>query len=97
MSFSIGDFISFNKYDKIINIRNNYGVIVNIINEKNKYRYLISIPEYNGDYMWLNYNDLKKINIPIENKISIISNFGEWWYGFHKMIYQNILIDAIKN
>jgi len=59
--------------------------------------YLISIPEYKGDYIWIEHEDVKGIKtLPFEYKLSMVSNFGEWWYPQHKLLYQNLLVQAIK-
>ena len=37
-----------------------------------------------------------EINPPIEYKLHMISNFGEWWYPQHKSVYQKMLIEALN-
>jgi hypothetical protein len=93
MSLSLGDFVYYET-----NFIKGEGVIIDLSEEKDIKTYLISIPEYNGDYKWIKYNNIKrKLDLSIENKLSTISNFGDWWYGFHKSIYQKLLIEAILN
>ena len=62
-----------------------------VINKKNIYS-LVSIHEYNGDYKWINNTGLQFINLLPEEELSIIANFGEWFYEQHKNLYQEILI-----
>jgi hypothetical protein len=62
-----------------------------------KINYLISIPEYRGDYIWIEHEDVKGVKtLPFEYKLNMVSNFGEWWYHQHKLLYQDLLVQAIK-
>lgn len=62
-----------------------------------EYNYLVSIDAFGGDYHWCNVEGIvKKLDLPIEYKLSMVSKFGDWWYGLHKSVYQNILIEAIN-
>lgn len=58
---------------------------------------LISIDEYSGDYIFIEDNKAKYIDIKPEEKLSILANFGEWFYEEHKELYQEILIENINN
>jgi len=58
---------------------------------------LISIHEYNGDYIFVDYNNTKYIDIKPEEKLSILANFGDWFYNQYKELYQEILIENINN
>lgn len=56
--------------------------------------YLVSIVEYNGDY--INVSDDENIhllNLKSLEKLFILSNFGNWFYNQHKELYQEILIE----
>ena len=62
-----------------------------------EYNYLVSIDAFGGDYHWCDYEGIvKKLDLPIEYKLSIVSNFGDWWYDLHKSVYQNMLIEALN-
>lgn len=64
---------------------------------KNDYNYLISIPSYKGDYLWVADENVKgKINLPMEYKLSMIGKFGDWWYSEHNSIYQSLLVETIN-
>jgi len=63
-----------------------------------EYDYVVSIPEYGGDYIVMNPSCIiKPINLSIINKLYIISRFGDWWFKEYKSIYQELLIEALKN
>jgi len=57
----------------------------------------ISIKRYGGDYVMRKKNSIKKKDIPIEYKLSLISSFCSWWFQEHKSLYQEILVEAINN
>ena len=64
---------------------------------KGDYHYLISTPEYQGDYLWVDEEHIKgEIKPPLEYKLHMISNFGDWWYPQHKSVYQELLIEALR-
>lgn len=63
-----------------------------------EYEYVVSIPEYGGDYIVMNDTSIiKPINLSIINKLYIISKFGDWWFKEYKSIYQELLIEALQN
>ena len=71
---------------------------IGIVVHKGNDEYLcISIKRYGGDYVMRKKNSIKKKNIPIEYKLSLISSFYSWWFQKHKSLYQEILIEAINN
>ena len=79
-----GDFVITNRSIKpapIINIDNN--------------RLLISIHEYFGDYIIVDIGSVEKTNIDSFEKLSILSNFGNWFYINHKDLYQELLIESL--
>lgn len=86
MKENIGDFVLIKESKKP-------GLIVSKVEE----RLLISIHEYNGDYIFIDNNKVEYIYIEPEEKLSILANFGEWFYEQHKEIYQEILIENINN
>ena len=62
-----------------------------------EYNYLVSLPEYNGDYQWVSREEIvKKLELPIEYKISMISKFGDWWRVQHKQLYQQLIIELLN-
>ena len=87
MKKNIGDFVLIKESKKP-------GII---ISTKVEDTLLISIDEYNGDYIFIDYNNAEYIDIEPEEKLSILANFGEWFYDEHKELYQEILIENINN
>jgi hypothetical protein len=85
MNFNPGDFV-------LTNYSCKPGFVIN----KESTCSLISIDEYNGDYKWINNNRLQFINLLPEEELSIIANFGSWFYEMHKNLYQEILIKNIQ-
>jgi hypothetical protein len=62
-----------------------------------EYNYLVSIDAFGGDYHWCDVEGIvKKLDLPIEYKLSMVSKFGDWWYDLHKSVYQNMLIEALN-
>ena len=61
-----------------------------------EYKYLVSVPEFGGDYKWLSNDEIQGMftKLPIEYKLSLISKFGGWWYTLHKKIYFTLLFEA---
>ena len=87
MPYNIGDFINTNEssYPALI-----IGKNVNLPN------FLISIKEYNGDYKWIFSNNIVEISdLKSEEKLSIIANFGDWFYESHKLLYQELIIENL--
>ena len=96
--FNIGEFVTVEREISLKpNTTNTYkhtGVIV----KKYLKDYVVSIPEYGGDYIVMNDSCIiKPINLSIINKLYIISKFGDWWFKEYKSIYQELLIKALKN
>ena len=84
MSKDIGDFVLIAESEKP-------GLIVSKVED----RLLISIDEYNGDYILLDYDNAEYINMLPQEQLSILANFGEWFYEQHKELYQEIIIKNI--
>jgi len=68
----------------------------NIDGEPKRKRVCISIPRYNGDYRVEDLYKLTKLEASPEDKLSLIGQFGSWWYNDHKSLYQSILIEALN-
>lgn len=68
-----------------------------VVHKGNSEYFLISIKRYGGDYVSRKKNYIKKKDIPVEYKLSLISSFYPWWFQEYKSIYQEILIEAINN
>ena len=103
-NYDIGDFIVIEEGE---NNDNKVGIVVKKILRseldrvvywfKHDYEYLVSLKQYSGDYSVVEYTDIIGIKkAPIEYKLSYISQFGDWWYGTHKSLYQSLLIAAIQ-
>ena len=84
MKKNIGDFVLIKESKKP-------GLIVSKVED----RLLISIDEYNGDYIFVDYENAEYISILPEEQLSILANFGEWFYEQHKELYQEIIIKNI--
>ncbi len=86
MKKNIGDFVLIKESKKP-------GLIISKVED----RLLISIHEYKGDYIFVDYNNTEYIDIEPEEKLSILANFGDWFYNQYKELYQEILIENINN
>ena len=84
MSKNIGEFVLISESKKP-------GLIVS----KQKNELLISIDECDGDCIFVDYDNTEYINILPEEQLSILANFGEWFYEQHKELYQEIIIKNI--
>lgn len=84
MSKNVGEFVLIAESKKP-------GLIISKIEDK----LLISIHEYKGDYIFVENNKAKYIDIKLEEQLSILANFGEWFYEQHKELYQEIIIKNI--
>tara|TARA_B100000989_G_C19510608_1_gene458836 strand:- start:1312 stop:1584 length:273 start_codon:yes stop_codon:yes gene_type:complete len=86
MNLNLGDFI-ISKYSKtpslIISIQDN--------------SYLTALTEYSGDYKWIQKTESKQITLDPSEELSILSKFGNWFYDYHKTIYQEIIIKNLYN
>ena len=109
--YNIGEFVKITREIEIkphaYNIYNYIGVIVKkklknkaertIYWFKEDYEYLVSIPEYGGDYIWCDEDTINgEIKPPLEYKLYMISNFGNWWYSQHKSVYQKLVVEAVR-
>jgi hypothetical protein len=84
-NYQIGDFVTF--------INSNYpSIIISIDNNNN---YLITIHEYNGDYKFARNNEINKIDLSIYEKLSVLANYGNWFYECHKNLYQELIIESL--
>ena len=91
MKYNVGDFI-------LTHISNSPAIIILVSKDEYNNSFLISINEYGGDYIWIYFNDIIKIaNLNSEEKLSIIANFGEWFYEQHKILYQELLIENLMS
>jgi len=84
MSKNVGEFVLIAESKKP-------GLIISKVED----RLLISIDEYKGDYICVENNKAKYIDIKQEEQLSILANFGEWFYEQHKELYQEIIIKNI--
>ena len=55
-------------------------------------QYLVTIDEFNGDYKWVDKYVCDSINLSPEEELSILSNYGEWFYNQHKDIFQELIL-----
>lgn len=90
MNYNVGDFIKTNK-------SKNPALIIC----KNNNHLLVSIVEYEGDYIWVtissaNQDGLEIADLLSEEKLSILASFGDWYYEQHTLLFQEILIEALQ-
>ena len=86
---------NFNKGDFIITSESNFPALVIEKNSQINNQLLISINGYNGDYKFCSINNITKADITIEEELSIIANFGNFFYDQHKLLYQEKIINCI--
>tara|TARA_X000000950_G_C13655422_1_gene553552 strand:+ start:128 stop:397 length:270 start_codon:yes stop_codon:yes gene_type:complete len=87
MNYKIGDFI--------ITHASRHPALIIGKNDQSP-DFLISIKEYNGDYKWVNLHVIIKLaDLKSEEKLSILANFGSWFYQQHKLLYQELIIENL--
>jgi hypothetical protein len=109
--YNVGDFVQVEREISLKPHTLNYykynGIIVKKLQKsieertiywfKDDYNYLVSVPDFKGDYVWIADENVKgKLNLPMEYKLSMIGQFGDWWHTEHDSIYHCLLIEAIK-
>jgi hypothetical protein len=88
MNYNIGDFIITYKSWKP-------GLIITKEN-RDIPCFLVSVDEFNGDYMWISNRDIIELaDLKSEEKLSIVANFGNWFYDQHKLLYQELIIENL--
>jgi hypothetical protein len=85
---NIGDFVYSNRSQ-------HPSLVINKNTHQNQY--LIAIDEYNGDYIWISHENIDPVFLASEKKLSILANFGNWFYDQHKELYQEIIIENLQN
>lgn len=89
MNVLIGDFI-------FTNYSNFPSLVISKIDDFDNC-YLITIHEYNGDYKIINDNEIINIiYLTVEEKLSILTRYGDWFYEKHKSIFQELIIECIN-
>lgn len=83
------------KYSFISIPQSIYPAVI-IDDDKHNYTYMVSIVEYQGDYLFVNYNNVSKIDLDPENKLSILGKFAEWFYTSHSDIFQQIILENLQ-
>lgn len=75
----------------------NFSNFPSLIVSKIENSYLITIHEYQGDYKIIYNNEIIYIiNLSNEEKLSLISRYGDWFYNEHKLMFQELLINCIN-
>ena len=64
----------------------------NLIVNESDLQYLVTIDEFNGDYIWVDKYVCDSINLSPEEELSILSNYGEWFYNQHEDIFQELIL-----
>ena len=88
MTYNIGDFIISDKSSK---------PSVIIFKDSNNGNLLVSIYEYWGDYIWVSKENVSAAILNCEEKLSLLGEFGTWFYNDHKLIYQELIIEKLSN
>ena len=86
MNYKVGDFIK-SKHSKTP------GIIIKIQDKD----LLVSITEFGGDYIWIAEHSVEPVNLKSEEKLSILANFGDWFYDQHLLLYQEIIIENLQD
>lgn len=63
-----------------------------VIIQKDETSSLVSIQEYNGDYLFIDNTEINKTNLKPEEELSLLSNYSTWFYNEHKNIFQEIIL-----
>jgi len=94
MSYNIGDFVKFDRS----HLTDKEGLIVKkYIGFDGEYTYMISIKQFFGDYSCMKFSDIiSSKEVPLEYKLSYILSFNDWWFKYHKNIFQYLLIQTIN-
>ena len=88
MNINRGDFIICNKSVKP-------GLVIS--NHPEYESVLVSIVEFNGDYTFQYYDQIDLINPSPEEKLSLLGNFGNWFYNEHSDIFIEIILENLYN
>ena len=100
VKYNIGDFVNIpysRKPSLIIKIIDNVDYNnTSVDNISNSVNALLSIDEYNGDYLITKFTDIIGL-ATIDNyaRLSILANFGDWFHKSHKDIYDSIIIETL--
>ena len=83
--------------DFIITNYSNFPSLIVCKNLNNSNNFLITIHEYNGDYKIIKTSEIIEfINLSVEEKLCILSRYGDWFYYQHKNIFQELIIESIN-
>ena len=63
-----------------------------LIIKESELQYLVTIDEFNGDYKWVDKYVCDLINLQPEEELSILSNYGQWFYLQHKDVFQELIL-----
>ena len=63
-----------------------------LIIRESDFQYLVTINEINGDYKWVDKYACNLINLSPEEELSILSNYGKWFYNEHQAIFQELIL-----
>ena len=100
VKYNIGDFVNIpysRKASLIIKIIDSIDYNnISDDNSSNSVNALLSIDEYNGDYLHMKVNDIIGVaTIDNYEKLSILANFGYWFHNSHKDIYDSLIIETL--
>lgn len=73
------------------------GLIVKKGSDENRDLFLVTVHEYNGDYAWVNKENLTRLNLKAEEELYIVVNYGNWFRECHENLFQEILLKNIKS
>lgn len=77
-----------------LNRSNLPGVIIDSFD--NHTSFLVSLLEYQGDYIFTQLNDMSKVILNPEEKLSILGKFGDWFYSQHSDIFQQVILENLQ-
>ena len=98
--YNVGDFINTDKSNSpaLIISWDNDNDNDNNDNNNTDIHYLVSIHEYSGDYTWIKDSHINGFaDLDIYSQVSILANFGSWFYESHKNLYQELIILSLEN
>lgn len=82
----------FNSGDFVICAKSAKPALVVRSNESHS---LISIFEYKGDYTYVVNDEAEIILLEPEEELSLIAEYGSWYYEHHMDMYQDIILKNI--
>ena len=88
MTFQSGDWIVFNWKDISY-----HGLIIKKYKSQGKNYidkniYIVCPAEFNGLYYRIKQDELKSVKLSVEQRLSVLRSFGEYWWSNNKSLFQ---------